>query len=122
MRNCTIKAVGFTLIEVLVAITITSIALIAGSKAAMSLADNSSRQATSLLANLCAENELANIRLSKVMPPVGVSTVSCEQAGRMFTIQVTVVPTANSSFRRIDVRALSDYEQVASLWSLVGQN
>lgn len=121
MTPTTPESSGFTLIEVLVAISITSIALIAGSKAAMSLAESSAREATSLLGHLCAENLLSNVRLARIMPPVGVSTASCEQAGRTFTLQVSVVPTANPTFRRIDVRTLSDNQQVAALWSLVGQ-
>lgn len=114
-------ATGFTLIEVLVALAITSIALVAGLRAAMALSDNSQRQATALLANMCADNVLVALRLSRVMPPIGNSTLACSQAERNFTLQVSVQSTANLDFRRIDIKAVEGTEPVARLWTLMSR-
>ena len=54
---------GFTLIEVLVALGIVAIALIAGLQATTALTRNAERQSDMLLAQICADNELAKVRL-----------------------------------------------------------
>ena len=58
---------GFTLVEVLVALGIVAIALVAGLQASAALTNNAQRQSDVLLAHLCAKNELARLRLSTVM-------------------------------------------------------
>ena len=71
------RIAGFTLIEVLVALGIVAIALTAGLKATASLGRNAQRQSDVLLAQLCAENELIKLRLSRQMPGVGDSSSDC---------------------------------------------
>ena len=70
---------GFTLIEVLVALGIVAIALVAGLQATTALTNNALRQSDVLLAHICAENVLVSVRLSRQMPGVGDSSVPCEQ-------------------------------------------
>lgn len=102
-RQKTGKCAGFTLIEVLVALGMVAVALAAGARATYALTNNVSRQSNVLLAHLCAENEIIKIRLSRQMPNVGDTTVACEQAGRTVQVTVSVLPTLNTEFRRIDV-------------------
>lgn len=97
---------GFTLVEVLVALAIVAIALLAGTRAASTLTSNAQRQTDIVLAHLCAENELVKARLSRQMPSVGDSTQTCEQAGRQLTLVTSVRPTPNPSFRRVDAQVL----------------
>src|SRR6218665_4196236 len=77
---------GFTLVEVLVALAIVAIALMAGLQATTALTRNALRQADIMLAQLCAENELVKARLSSQMPSVGDSSLVCEQAGRQLQV------------------------------------
>jgi general secretion pathway protein I len=93
---------GFTLIEVLVALGIVAVALAAGTQAMMALSNNTARQSDVFLGQICAENELVKIRLSRQLPSVGDGTTVCEQAGRTLNVQVSVRPTPNPSFRRVD--------------------
>jgi len=95
---------GFTLIEVLVALAITAIALAAGAQASNALTRNAQRQSDLVLAQICAENELVKARLAPVMPPVGDSGVVCEQAGARLEVAVSTTPTLNPNFRRVDVQ------------------
>lgn len=95
---------GFTLIEVLIALGIVALALAAGSQATMSLTRNAQRQSDLVLADLCAENELAKARLSRQMPAVGDSGSICVQAGASFNVTTSTVSTLNPNFRRIDVQ------------------
>ena len=95
---------GFTLIEVLIALGIVALALAAGSQATMSLTRNAQRQSDLLLADLCAENELAKARLARQMPAVGDSGSICVQAGASFNVTTSTVPTLNPNFRRVDVQ------------------
>jgi general secretion pathway protein I len=95
---------GFTLIEVLIALGIVALALAAGSQATMSLTRNAQRQSDLVLADLCAENELAKARLSRQMPAVGDSGSICVQAGASFNVTTSIVSTLNPNFRRVDVQ------------------
>lgn len=73
---------GFTLVEVLVALGIVAIALVAGLQASAALIRNAQRQSDMLLAQLCAENELTRVRLARQMPGVGESSGTCTSACR----------------------------------------
>jgi general secretion pathway protein I len=95
---------GFTLIEVLVALAITSIALMAGWRAIAQLTQNSQRLLHVQLAQLCADNALGQTRLSAQWPGVGTSQSACKQAHVDMTVLMTVQATPNPNFRRIDVQ------------------
>ena len=112
---------GFTLIEVLVALAIVAIALAAGLRATTALTSNAQRQSDVLLAHICAENELVKARLSRQMPGIGDSNVECEQAGHLFVVTVSVMPTPNPSFHRIDAQVFDDNSPVLRLSTVVGR-
>jgi general secretion pathway protein I len=112
---------GFTLIEVLVALGIVAIALVAGLQATTALTNNAMRQSDVLLAHICAENVLVSVRLSRQMPGVGDSSVPCEQAGRTFNVNVAVLPTPNPSFRRVDAQVMDGAIPVLRLSTVVGR-
>jgi len=115
------RARGFTLVEVLVALGIAAIALMAGLQATAALTRHAQRQTDMVLAQLCAENELVRIRLLKQMPDVGDSSVACEQAGRKLTVALGVRPTPNPNFRRADARVLDGEVPVWHLTTVVGR-
>jgi general secretion pathway protein I len=112
---------GFTLIEVLVALGIVAIALVAGLQATSALTNNAQRQSDVLLAHICAENELVKVRLSKQMPGVGDSVVACDQAGHAFDVKVSVLPTPNPNFRRVDAQVFTGESPVLRLSTVVGR-
>lgn len=112
---------GFTLVEVLVALSIVAIALLAGSKAVGALVQNAERQSEVLLGHLCAENTLTAVRLSRQMPAIGNSVQNCEQAGQNFEVSLVVRPTPNPSFRRVDAQVLSARGPVLRLSTIVGR-
>lgn len=112
---------GFTLIEVLVALGIVAIALVAGLQATTALTNNAMRQSDVLLAHICAENELVKVRLAHQMPSVGDSSVPCEQAGRNFSVNVAVLPTPNPLFRRVDAQVMDGASSVLRLSTVVGK-
>lgn len=114
-------ASGFTLIEVLVALGIVAIALMAGLQATTALTRNAIRQSDVLLAQICAENELVKLRLSKQMPAVGDSNVSCEQAGRRFNVTLSGRPTPNPNFVRVDAQVFKDSVPVLQLSTVIGR-
>jgi general secretion pathway protein I len=95
---------GLTLIEVLVALAIVAISLAAGLQATGALTRLAERQSNQWLAQLCAENALAQVRLQKQMPALGESTVECLQAGRPYRVRLQVSTTPNPSFRRVQAQ------------------
>lgn len=112
---------GFTLVEVLVALGIVAIALMAGLQATSALTRNAARQTDVVLAHLCAENELSRVRLSSQMPSIGDTRVACEQAGRRYDVAVTVSPTPNPQFRRVDAQVFEATLPVLRLSTIVGR-
>jgi len=112
---------GFTLVEVLVALGIVAIALVAGMQATAALTNNAQRQGDVLLGHLCAENELGRLRLARQMPPVGDADVPCEQAGQAFVVRLTVAPTPNPNFRRADAQVLTGGAPILRLSTIIGR-
>jgi general secretion pathway protein I len=95
---------GFTLLEVLVAMAVTAIALAAGLRAAGALTDNAQRLSEVMAAQWCADNQLTALRLSRTFPGVGDADFRCEQLGREYGGKLLTRPTPNPSFRRVDVQ------------------
>ncbi|HEY2254205.1 MAG TPA: type II secretion system minor pseudopilin GspI [Variovorax sp.] len=113
---------GFTLIEVLVALGIVAIALMAGTQATMALTRNAQRQSDVMLAQLCAENELIKARLAPQMPAVGDAGSVCTQANQSFGVTVTTTATLNPNFSRVDVQVRdADDAPVLRLSTVVGR-
>ena len=106
---------------VLVALGIVAIALAAGLRATSALTNNALRQSSVLLAHICAENELVKVRLARQMPGVGESSTNCEQAGRNFDVRMSVLPTPNPSFHRVDAQVFDDGAPVLRLSTVVGR-
>jgi general secretion pathway protein I len=124
VNKSSLQSSGFTLIEVLVALGIVSIALLAGMRATDSLVNNAQRLSDVLLGQVCVENELIKVRLSKAMPNVGDSTFSCEQAGKSMKGKMTVTATPNPSFRRVDAEVFNPDKadsSVIKLSTIVGR-
>ena len=115
------RFLGFTLIEVLVALSIVAVALAAGTQAMQALTNNANRQSDVLLAQLCAENEFVKIRLSRQLPSVGDSTAVCEQAGRALQVLISVRPTPNPLFRRVDAKVNDAAVPILQLSTVVTQ-
>ncbi len=119
------RIAGFTLIEVLVALSIVAIALMAGLRSTEALSRNASRQSTQWLAQICAENEFSRLRLSRQMPSVGVSTAPCPQANLDLRVTLNVQATPNPNFRRIDAKVdwitASDTTPVLQLSTVLGR-
>ncbi len=110
---------GFTLIEVLVALSIVAIALTAGLQATAALTNNAARQSDVLLAQLCAENELIKTRLSRQMPGVGDTSSTCEQSGRSLQVTLSVRPTPNPEFRRVEAQVSDGNTPILQLATVV---
>lgn len=104
-------AAGFTLIEVLVALGIVAIALMAGLRSTDALTRNAARQSTQWLAQICAENEFSRLRLSRQVPPLGERQVACPQAGLNLQVNLSVQVTPNPNFRRVDARVVQLQDQ-----------
>ncbi|MDR0478594.1 MAG: type II secretion system minor pseudopilin GspI [Burkholderiaceae bacterium] len=115
------RSPGFTLIEVMVALAITAVALIAGIKATESLTSSADRQATVLLGQVCAENALIALRLTRQLPGVGDTDSTCVQGGRTFAVTQSVRPTPNPSFRRVQATVRQNGWVVVRLATLAGR-
>lgn len=107
-------AVGFTLIEVLVALSIVAVTLGAGLQAAGALTRNAQRLGEVSEAQWCADNQLGALRLTRQFPDVGDLGFECLQLGRVYAGKLIVRPTPNPNFRRVDA-TISDAQAVPLL-------
>jgi len=115
------KQLGFTLIEVLVALAIMALTLSVGVKVSGALTHNAQRQTDALLAQLCADNAIEQLRLSQQMPGVGDSHIACRQASRDFDVLMRVRTTPNPSFRRIDAQVFDGTTPILRTTSVMGR-
>jgi len=122
-----LKARGFTLLEVLVALVIIGVALAASMRGAMSLTNTAEYSRDKLLALLTAENRLLELRLAREKLEPGEEILPCDQGGIAFTCAQAVKPTPNPFFRRVEVRVFRSDEagnrrQLAELMTVLPTN
>ena len=113
---------GFTLIEVLVALGIVAVSLMAGLKSTGAIGRNADRQTVSLLGQICAENELIRLRLLRQLPGIGIQQAECVQAGQTLQVQLQVQSTPNPNFNRVDARVTHQGVPVLQLSTVIGRN
>ncbi|CAN7628977.1 type II secretion system minor pseudopilin GspI [Massilia sp. LjRoot122] len=97
------RARGFTLLEVLVALVIVGTALGAGLRAVGSLTSNSDGLRASMMATWSAENRLVLIRLNREFPEVGKRNFPCPQGELNLVCEEEVLTSPNPQLRRIEV-------------------
>ena len=114
------KRAGFTLVEVLVALAIISIALLASLRVAGGGTNSVGELRARLLAGWVAENILAEQRARGVWLPLGMQRGTERQGGIEFAWREEVIATPNPAFRRVDVFVFAAPEESRSLARLTG--
>ena len=112
---------GLTMVEVLVALAVTAIALLAAHQAMGSMTQAASRQQQVLWAQLCADNALTMLRLGGRYPAVGQMEHGCSQQGQDFQVRLFVSATANPSFRRVQAKVFQGDVPVLSVSTVAGR-
>ena len=97
---------GFTLIEVLVALVVASVSLIAALGAAARLSDGANDLQLRALALWSAENRLATIRIEneRGWVPIGKRSFDCSQGNVSLRCDEDVLSTPNPFFRRVEIQ------------------
>ena len=111
---------GFTLVEVLVALTIVAVALLAGLRAVGTMAQTGAELRMRLLAQSSAENRVAELRAARAFPGIGSRTVACPQGGVQLECVEEAKATPNPLFRRIEVRVYAGGGRDHVLAELIG--
>lgn len=118
MKNHRVR--GFTLIEVLVALAIVAVALFAGLRAVGTMAQTSAELKLRLLAQVAAENRIAELRAARAFPGIGSRTVACPQGRVPLECVEEAKATPNPLFRRIEVRVYAGEDRDRVLAEMVG--
>ncbi|HUQ77151.1 MAG TPA: type II secretion system minor pseudopilin GspI [Burkholderiales bacterium] len=111
---------GFTLIEVLVALAIVAVALGAAVRVAGSMTQANVDLRLKLLAQLAADNRIAELRAAAAFPPIGTRSTPCPQGKARLDCVEEVKSTPNPLFRRVEVRVYANSEHTRMLVEMVG--
>jgi general secretion pathway protein I len=112
---------GFTLIEVLAALVIVSLGMMAVIQAVSQTASNSSYLRDKTLAHWVALNRLTEVRLEQSAPKVDETSDEVEMAGRTWRWTMTVTQTPVETMRRIDVSVRpAEADEDSSMATLTG--
>jgi general secretion pathway protein I len=111
---------GFTLVEVLVALAIISIALMAALRAAGQATSAAEELRLRLFASWVAENRLAEHRARAAWLPIGITRGTQRQGGVDLAWREEVIATPQGSFRRVDVFVSAPAQESRPLAHLAG--
>lgn len=114
MRRCR----GFTLLEVMVALAIVSIGLIAAFNAVIQMAHSTTTLRERAFADWIAMNQLTELRVAGEFPDVGRFDGDVEFAGREWRWEASVSETGVEDLRRIDI-SVAYIEQPEDLVTLM---
>lgn len=97
------RSFGFTLLEVLIALAIIAIALIAASRAGLMMTDSELQIERRTLAHWVAENRLAEHTARRDGLEIGTQNGNAKMGGLEFLWKETTSGSANDQFRRMEV-------------------
>jgi general secretion pathway protein I len=114
------RRAGFTLVEVLVALAIVSVALLSALRVAGQGTTNVGELRSRLLAGWVAEDRLAEHRARSLWLPLGMQRGTTREGGLDFAWQEEVISTPHPAFRRVNVRVFLAGDESHTLANLVG--
>jgi general secretion pathway protein I len=109
------RRTGFTLVEVLVALAIVSIALLASLRAVGQGTNEIAESRARLLGGWVAENLLAEQRARGDWLPLGILRGTGREGGLEFGWREEIAATPNSAFRRVEVFVFAAPEESRTL-------
>lgn len=118
------RARGFTLIEVLVALVVATLGLLAVTLTTITAGRNANTLRERTLAHWVAMNVAAELRLSQEWPSIGVRDGDAEFAGVDWRWEADVEGTDVEGLRRVEIRvayAQTEDETIAEIVAFVGK-
>jgi len=103
-RSLRRQAAGFTLIEVIVALVVVGLGMLAVIQTVSQTANTSHYMREKTIAHWVAMNQLTQVRLQPSPPPIDKSSDEVEMAGRDWRWTMEVTQTPVETIRRIEVR------------------
>ncbi len=94
---------GFTLLEILVALFVLAIALVATARSLGAATDTTAALRDRALARWVAEDQLTNLELQRAWPALDVKEGDAEMGGRAFRWSQETTPTPVARMRRVEV-------------------
>jgi general secretion pathway protein I len=111
---------GFTLLEVIIALGIVAVGILAVSRAITGFADTTITLEQRMLASWVASNRLETLHILKESPIVGTTHGSEEMADRVWYFRETTTATADPNLFRIDITVFADKEETEEVGQLYG--
>ncbi len=111
---------GFTLLEVLVALVVLALALLALSRTASNAVSAFGVTRERVLASWIASNVLTETRLREPLPDPGKRDGRLKFAGRDWRWELVIQATEEPGIRRLDVRVFSQAQPAAPMLQLTG--
>ena len=111
---------GFTLVEILVAMTIIAIAMAALIKASGDYTGSASYLKQKTIGHYVAMNELTNLQINYEWPAVGAETRSINMAGHDWTVKREILETGDPSTRAARYTIYVDTESKRAVTRLQG--
>jgi len=105
---------GFTLLEVMVALLIVAVALGGAVKVIGNAAANSTRMNNKTFANWVALNQIAELRITKEWPKLGETKGDTEMAERKWAWSQESIKTDDDNIRRVELSVWLDSDKKSS--------
>ncbi len=113
------RNVGFTLIEILVALAVIAIAVAAVMAAISGNVSNAAYIQDRTLAHWVAMNKIAEVQVSMEWPAAGTQHGESLMASREWSWRITVSTTDDPDVRRLDVAVFANQDQKTPLSAIV---
>ena len=94
---------GFTLIEVMIALTIAALSLAAATAAVSQMVDGARGMQERTYASWIAQNRIVELRLANVVPEVSRTTSQLDFAGQEWSLETAIIETGVENLFRVDV-------------------
>lgn len=120
MHNNTLIQRGFTLIEILVALTIIAIAMAALIKASGDYTSSASYLKQKTLAHYVAMNELNTLQVNRTWPDLGTDTKTVTMAGHDWPVLRETLETADPATHAVRFTVYVDAERKQAVTHLQG--